>query len=609
MDQENEIISNLIEQFGLNDLPKFKSQTQRILIWKQITEEFNIKTGNDWNVSRLKNRWKNYKDGKLKGALKNVKSEDFIKIDTEKNIGKTSEASDNSIIQNDKNVSSIEGVSIGYSKHQHENDILVNLVKQFELNKLDKYSPERIPTWTLITAEFNRLTGYDWTRKRLRNRWKNYGAFLKSLNRETVPTNNGEGDMLIETDKSDHELKLETWRENEEILKNLVEKSDLDKHESDALEISIIWETITAEYNTLTGNELNSNDVAQRWTLYQQKMRSAADKKPTDRAVNREIRRKNEEILKDLVEKSDLYQFQKNTPNRIRVWHSITEEFNALTGNNLNWKVVSKRWSKCMTLAREDVDKEPNLSNSNHKCDICSKTFPEKDELDIHTKEDHPNSEYHPKKINKRKCHICSLTFGNKIRFERHYKEIHQIIDMYQCELCPKSFERRESLMRHTKYVHTKGVKSSVVCDLCGKTFTTSTTLRKHHQAVHLQIKDYICEICNKAFGESKDVKIHIKMVHEKIKDDICDLCGQSFVNRFALRNHVKNIHLGIKDHICKHCGKGFITLAKLNEHSRYTHEGYKPHKCPYCDRGFPMPNKLRLHMKSVHRGLNVELL
>ena len=89
--------------------------------------------------------------------------------------------SDNEVIEKHQ---SNEG-AVGRKKNQRENEILVNLVKQFGLNKMGKYSPQRNIIWIQITQEFNRITGYDWDRKKLRERWKNYGQALKNLDRDS----------------------------------------------------------------------------------------------------------------------------------------------------------------------------------------------------------------------------------------------------------------------------------------------------------------------------------------------------------------------------------------------------------------------------------------
>ena len=330
------------------------------------------------------------------------------------------------------------------------------------------------------------------------------------------------GDKIM---RSDHELNLETWKKNEEVLKNLVEKSDLNKYSRNTLNRSIAWEAITDKYNLETGNEMDSKAVAKKWQYYQYKLKLAGEKKHTE---------------------------------------SVNENSN------------------------------------NEKCDICSKVFPDTDKLANHRKR------YHPKKI-KRQCHICSETFTLKFDFENHYKDVHGIFNMYQCELCPnKKYDKREMLTRHIHNAHKNN--HSVVCDLCGKSYSNPRALHKHHRSVHEKIKDHICNFCSRAFSESNDLKNHIKCVHEGVKDIICDLCGQAFGLRTSLVKHIKTVHEGIRDNICKTCGKAFSTLGHLNEHIRTIHEGIKRHKCTLCDRRFPKPSKLKIHMKSAHRNVtNVE--
>ena len=83
----------------------------------------------------------------------------------------------------------------------------------------------------------------------------------------------------------------------------------------------------TDEFNRITNYNWNAKRIKIRWKNY---------KKAT---------RKNDEILKDIVGKTDLNKYAKNTFERIHIWKSITEEYNTLTGNKLNWKSVSHKWA------------------------------------------------------------------------------------------------------------------------------------------------------------------------------------------------------------------------------------------------------------------------
>ena len=96
------------------------------------------------------------------------------------------------------NSSEITNETLPRAKTQYENDILINLVKQFGLNDKTVINPKiRISLWIQVTKEFNRITGYDWDRKRLKNRWKNY----RLHNKETFTIDDNDISQNISNDE------------------------------------------------------------------------------------------------------------------------------------------------------------------------------------------------------------------------------------------------------------------------------------------------------------------------------------------------------------------------------------------------------------------------
>ena len=92
---------------------------------------------------------------------------------------------DDFVIEEHKNIS-----GIGRCKPSllHENEILVNLVKQYGLTEMAKYDSERNAVWIQITEEFNERTGHNWNIKKVKMRWKNYKAALKKSNNNAIVT-------------------------------------------------------------------------------------------------------------------------------------------------------------------------------------------------------------------------------------------------------------------------------------------------------------------------------------------------------------------------------------------------------------------------------------
>ena len=83
--------------------------------------------------------------------------------------------------QSENEMKRIVGIKTQKKKTQQENGILVNLIKHFGLNNLEKHTPQkRNAIWIQITKEFNQINGYNWNIKKLQKRWRNYNTFLKN---------------------------------------------------------------------------------------------------------------------------------------------------------------------------------------------------------------------------------------------------------------------------------------------------------------------------------------------------------------------------------------------------------------------------------------------
>ena len=71
------------------------------------------------------------------------------------------------------------------------------------------------------------------------------------------------------------------------------------------------------------------------------------------------------------------------------------------------------------------------------------------------------------------------------------------------CEICKKTFARKNSLQRHHKYVHEERKKLS--CGICGREFICPFELAKHTKRIHNETV-FECDICN---VKVKNIKAH----------------------------------------------------------------------------------------------------
>ena len=74
--------------------------------------------------------------------------------------------------------------------------------------------------------------------------------------------------------------------------------------------------------------------------------------------------------------------------------------------------------------------------------------------------------------------------------------------DGFSCEICNKTFTRKDSLTRHL-VLHTGNFKW--YCDICEKGYNQKENYEKHIR-VHKGLK-YRCEYCSKAFSRSTNLQ------------------------------------------------------------------------------------------------------
>ena len=115
--------------------------------------------------------------------------------------------------------------------------------------------------------------------------------------------------------------------------------------------------------------------------------------------------------------------------------------------------------------------KSVHQKETNFKCDTCDKTFFANAKLKIHMKSVHEQRNF--------ECNKCSKAYGTNENLQRHIRENHiQTKQQLQCTQCPLNFPRANSLLRHIKSVHQ--LLEIYKCDLCRKTFCRKKSLNEH---------------------------------------------------------------------------------------------------------------------------------
>ena len=245
-----------------------------------------------------------------------------------------------------------------------------------------------------------------------------------------------------------------------------------------------------------------------------------------------------------------------------------------------------------------------------HVCEICHLKNADKNELEIHMKNDHEDRE------GKLICGIkgCSKSPRGSskdllLELMVHVRRVHDKIP-YICRKCNKPFLY---FTRHKLLHHSVDPKTLHTCGECEYICTTEKYMRVHKRLVHSTSKPenvikpkkiLPCDLCNfKTTGISNEEEFRL-MVHKSTHQDddhiTCDFCPYKSTKRFTLKKHLAEEHGMGKVLYCNFC------TYKTGGHSGEGHmknhiAGHSKEKlflCDKCEFSGRTNESLRTHMQ-----------
>ena len=141
-------------------------------------------------------------------------------------------------------------------------------------------------------------------------------------------------------------------------------------------------------------------------------------------------------------------------------------------------------------------------------CDQCLKTFKTKFNLNKHTRSVHS--------VLKKKCEQCHTEFTRsdnlRAHEQTHKEEKVEINPKYFCMWCFTTFKSQFNLDRHEALVH-------------------------DNYKPHMKVHNYQCDLCQKSFHKKNNLKIHKQQIHEE-KRYKCHQCEYVTIWKDNLRRH-----------------------------------------------------------------------
>jgi len=158
---------------------------------------------------------------------------------------------------------------------------------------------------------------------------------------------------------------------------------------------------------------------------------------------------------------------------------------------------------------------------------------------------------------------VCGKAFSKLDSLRRHVNELHKGVRPYACNLCEKSYGRRDYLDRHLKTHDPEYQKKRMV----GMEWGTHLLIGDGGSESHVMVDDTGLPPPPKIIKKKrKDIPAEEKKICLWVLED-GTACGKTFTKFDSLKRHVSEAHKGMRPFSCNLCGKNYGRRDYLIRH------------------------------------------
>lgn len=125
-------------------------------------------------------------------------------------------------------------------------------------------------------------------------------------------------------------------------------------------------------------------------------------------------------------------------------------------------------------------------------------------------------------------CCFCKKLFSFRCSLKLHIEAVHYQEDEFSCDLCPRTFFNKPSIVQHLLGIHSK---KWIYCNFCDY----KTIVARHFEG-HIKKHASKCPVCNEQVAS---LKKHMSLHRAKVP---CSICRKNVLNS-AMKAHITTQH------------------------------------------------------------------